>query len=45
MLDPFTAYLDRVTNINVVLIGDIGKGKSSVMKTVGAWRQLPWTAR
>ena len=40
-LDPFELYRDRVIDgVNVCAIGDIGSSKSSIMKTVGLFRQL-----
>ncbi|MBF6388143.1 ATP/GTP-binding protein [Nocardia farcinica] len=41
VLDQFTAYGDDISNINVVHIGDVGKGKSSMIKTVFTTRTLP----
>lgn len=39
--DPFIAYDDRlVSSPNVAVIGDVGKGKSSLLKTWGTLRQL-----
>ncbi|MDF3285029.1 ATP/GTP-binding protein [Gordonia sp. N1V] len=38
--DPFELYGDAVSNINVCVIGDIGKAKSSLIKTVYLLRQL-----
>lgn len=41
MFDPFTAYRNKLlSNINVCIVGDIGKGKTSLM-TTGLIRQLP----
>ncbi|WP_433635589.1 ATP/GTP-binding protein [Nocardia sp. CA-120079] len=40
-LDQFSAYGDDISNINVVVIGDVGKAKSSLMKTVFTTRTLP----
>ncbi|SUD49583.1 Type IV secretory pathway, VirB4 components [Nocardia otitidiscaviarum] len=40
-LDQFTAYGQDVSNINVVAIGDVGKAKSSLLKTVFTTRTLP----
>jgi hypothetical protein len=39
--DPFIAYDDKlVSSPNVAVIGDVGKGKSSLLKTWGTLRQL-----
>lgn len=39
--DPFIAYADRlVSSPNAAVIGDVGKGKSSLLKTWGTVRQL-----
>ncbi|MFE4080404.1 ATP/GTP-binding protein [Paenarthrobacter sp. YIM B13468] len=38
--DPFTAYGDTIESPNVCVIGDLGQGKSSAMKTWGVLRQL-----
>lgn len=40
ILDPFSQYGTDLENINVVIIGDIGKAKTSLIKTVGIRRQL-----
>lgn len=40
IVDPFTAYGTDTSGINVVVIGDIGRGKSSWIKTVSVLRQL-----
>lgn len=40
-LDQFTAYGDDISNINVAIIGDVGKAKSSLIKTVYTTRTLP----
>lgn len=40
-LDQWSAYGEDVSNINVAVIGDVGKGKSSVLKTVFTTRTLP----
>ncbi|MFT4398075.1 ATP/GTP-binding protein [Gordonia lacunae] len=40
-LDPFELYRDRVIDgVNVCAIGDIGSSKSSLLKTLGLYRQL-----
>ncbi len=41
IVDQFTAYGEDISNINVVHIGDVGKGKSSMVKTVYTTRTLP----
>ncbi|OZD13016.1 ATP/GTP-binding protein [Rhodococcus sp. 06-156-3C] len=38
--DPFELYGTDISNINVCVVGDIGKGKSSLIKTASCWRQL-----
>jgi hypothetical protein len=39
--DPFLAYEDKaISSVNVAVIGDVGKGKSSLLKTWGCTRQL-----
>jgi hypothetical protein len=38
--DPFELYGTDISNINVCVVGDIGKGKSSLIKTAFCWRQL-----
>jgi hypothetical protein len=39
--DPFEAYFDGIiTSPNVIVIGDVGKGKSSLLKTWAVLRQL-----
>ncbi|SDP97827.1 ATP-binding protein [Lentzea jiangxiensis] len=39
--DPFVAYEDKViSSVNVAVVGDVGKGKSSLLKTWGCIRQL-----
>ena len=39
--DPFIAYADRLVSApNAAVIGDVGKGKSSLLKTWGTLRQL-----
>ena len=38
--DPFELYGEAVSNINVCIIGDIGKSKSSLIKTAYLLRQL-----
>ena len=38
--DPFTAYGDTIESPNVCVIGDLGQGKSSAMKTWSVLRQL-----
>jgi hypothetical protein len=39
--DPFIAYDDKVVSApNVAVVGDVGKGKSSLLKTWGTLRQL-----
>ncbi|WP_410604728.1 ATP/GTP-binding protein [Amycolatopsis sp. lyj-90] len=44
--DPFIAYDDRlVSSPNVAVIGDVGKGKSSLLKTWGTLRQLMLAGR
>ncbi|MFF0494586.1 ATP/GTP-binding protein [Nocardia sp. NPDC004068] len=40
IVDAFTAYGTDTSGINVVVIGDIGRGKSSWIKTVCVLRQL-----
>ncbi|WP_159848483.1 ATP/GTP-binding protein [Nocardia sp. CY41] len=40
-LDQFTAYGEDVSNINVTILGDVGKAKSSLVKTVYTTRTLP----
>ena len=44
--DPFIAYDDRlVSSPNAAVIGDVGKGKSSLLKTWGTLRQLLLSGR
>jgi hypothetical protein len=44
--DPFTAYEKKVVSSpNVVVLGDLGKGKSSLLKTVYIVRQLTFRNR
>jgi hypothetical protein len=44
--DPFTAYEKKiVSSPNVVVLGDLGKGKSSLIKTVFVTRQLTFRNR
>lgn len=44
--DPFTAYEKKiVSSPNVVVLGDLGKGKSSLLKTVFVVRQLTFQKR
>ncbi|MER6762724.1 MULTISPECIES: ATP/GTP-binding protein [Amycolatopsis] len=44
--DPFVAYEDRlVSSPNAAVIGDVGKGKSSLLKTWGTLRQLLLSGR
>lgn len=39
--DPFVAYEDKlISSVNVAVIGDVGKGKSSLLKTWACTRQL-----
>ncbi|WP_231949546.1 ATP/GTP-binding protein [Alloactinosynnema sp. L-07] len=39
--DPFIAYEDKViSSVNAAVIGDVGKGKSSLLKTWACTRQL-----
>ncbi|MEN0133582.1 MAG: ATP/GTP-binding protein [Rhodococcus sp. (in: high G+C Gram-positive bacteria)] len=38
--DPFALYGSEIENINVAVIGDIGKAKSSLIKTAMCMRQL-----
>lgn len=39
--DPFVAYEDKlISSVNVAVVGDVGKGKSSLLKTWGCTRQL-----
>jgi hypothetical protein len=39
--DPFVAYEDKlVSSVNAAVIGDVGKGKSSLLKTWACTRQL-----
>ncbi|MDJ0396175.1 ATP/GTP-binding protein [Rhodococcus sp. G-MC3] len=38
--DPFELYGTDISNINVCVVGDIGKGKSSLIKTAFFWRQM-----
>ncbi|RLK58370.1 ATP/GTP-binding protein [Actinokineospora cianjurensis] len=39
--DPFTAYEDKlISSPNVAVVGDVGKGKSALLKTWGCTRQL-----
>ncbi|OZE26810.1 ATP/GTP-binding protein [Rhodococcus sp. 05-2254-6] len=38
--DPFELYGTDISNINVCVVGDIGKGKSSMIKTAFLWRQI-----
>jgi hypothetical protein len=39
--DPFIAYEDKlISSVNAAVIGDVGKGKSSLLKTWGSTRQL-----
>lgn len=39
--DPFIAYDDKLVSApNVAVVGDVGKGKSSLLKTWGTLRQL-----
>ncbi|ANS32644.1 ATP/GTP-binding motif-containing protein (plasmid) [Rhodococcus opacus] len=38
--DPFELYGAEIENINVAVVGDIGKAKSSLIKTALCWRQL-----
>lgn len=39
--DPFIAYEDRlISSVNAAVIGDVGKGKSSLLKTWACTRQL-----
>ncbi|MDE1672652.1 ATP/GTP-binding protein [Nocardia gipuzkoensis] len=40
ILDPFALYGQEITGINVCLIGDIGRGKSSLIKCAFCLRQL-----
>ncbi|GAA4825164.1 hypothetical protein [Tomitella cavernea] len=40
IIDPFALYGDEIENINVCAIGDIGKGKSSGIKTGFVLRQI-----
>ncbi|EME51771.1 hypothetical protein [Amycolatopsis decaplanina] len=44
--DPFIAYDDKLVSApNVAVIGDVGKGKSSLLKTWGTLRQLLLSGR
>ncbi|MFC9249883.1 ATP/GTP-binding protein [Amycolatopsis thailandensis] len=44
--DPFIAYDDKLVSApNVAVIGDVGKGKSSLLKTWGTLRQLMLAGR
>ncbi|MFJ2087508.1 hypothetical protein ACIOBK_33625 [Micromonospora chokoriensis] len=44
--DPFTAYASKaVSSPNVVVLGDVGKGKSSLIKTVYVYRPLAFRGR
>lgn len=44
--DPFTAYENKVVSSpNVVVLGDLGKGKSSLLKTVYVMRPLTFRNR
>ncbi|SEP53982.1 ATP-binding protein [Amycolatopsis saalfeldensis] len=39
--DPFVAYEDKaISSVNAAVIGDVGKGKSSLLKTWACTRQL-----
>lgn len=39
--DPFVAYEDKIiSSVNTAVVGDVGKGKSSLLKTWGCTRQL-----
>lgn len=40
ILDPFALYGDAISGINVCVIGDIGQGKSALIKTAFGLRQL-----
>ncbi|WP_433662698.1 ATP/GTP-binding protein [Nocardia sp. CA-128927] len=40
ILDPFALYGDTISGINVCVIGDIGQGKSALIKTAFGLRQL-----
>jgi len=40
-LDQWSAYGEDVSSINCAIIGDVGKGKSSLLKTVFTTRSLP----
>ena len=40
IIDPFAMYGEEISGINVCAIGDIGVGKSSLIKTAFALRQL-----
>ncbi|NKR30194.1 ATP/GTP-binding protein [Rhodococcus hoagii] len=40
-VDQFSAYGEDVTNINVSVLGAIGRGKTSKLKTTYALRQMP----
>jgi len=44
--DPFTAYTNRVVSSpNVVVLGDLGEGKSSLLKTIYVTRALTFRNR
>ncbi len=38
--DPFALYGSEIENINVAVVGDIGKAKSSLIKTTLGLRQI-----
>lgn len=40
ILDPFALYGEEISGINVCLIGDIGRGKSALIKSAFCMRQL-----
>ncbi|WP_198406994.1 ATP/GTP-binding protein [Nocardia terpenica] len=40
ILDPFALYGEEISGINVCVIGDIGQGKSALIKTAFGLRQL-----
>ncbi|MFF0818381.1 ATP/GTP-binding protein [Rhodococcus sp. NPDC003318] len=40
IVDPFALYGSEIENINIAVVGDIGKAKSSLIKTATCWRQV-----
>lgn len=40
IVDPFALYGSEIENINIAVVGDIGKAKSSLIKTATCFRQI-----